>query len=386
MNGVGQKMNKPSLNAFNLQSYVLEVITEPGRRGVGADLTRGVLGGLASLYDAGLESYLAAESVGLRKRQRLPVPIISIGNLSVGGTGKTPMTQWLCRRLAAEGKRVAVLSRGHGGTSQSVRLASGLDGQALLTAADAGDEPNLLAQTLPGVPVLVGKDRRLSGREALRLFDLDVLVLDDGFQFWQLTRDLDIVLLDAWRPFDNGFPLPRGLLREPKRHLSRAGVVVVTRAGRLADAERNVLAAQVAALAPAARLFFADHRPAGFVPADTLSSPLLPLSLLSGAQVAAVSAIAQPQSFVETLMREVGANIVLEKAWADHQAITATEAQAVIKSAERAGADALVMTEKDAVKWPFSAETHLPLYALRIEMAVDDEMGLMDVVQKETRG
>ena len=344
---------------------------------MGADITRGVLGGLALLYDAGLEAYLAAERVGLRRRERLPVSVISIGNLTVGGTGKTPMTQWLCRRLSAEGKRVAVLSRGHGGASQSIRLVSGTDGQVLLSAADAGDEPNLLAQTLPGVPVLVGKDRRLSGREALRLFDLDMLVLDDGFQYWQLTRDLDIVLLDARRPFDNGFPLPRGLLREPKRHLSRAGVVVVTRAGRLNEAERMELTAQVALLAPNARLFFADHAPTGFIRAEALSSPLLPLSLLSGVPVGAVSAIAQPASFVNALIGS-GAVVVSEAAWADHQAITEAEAHRVVKSALLAGADALVMTEKDAVKWPFSANSPLPLYALRVGMAVEDELSLIE--------
>ena len=364
----------------SLQEYVLEAIGEPGRLGAGAELTRGVLGGLASLYDAGLEAYLAAERVGLRRREHLPVSVISIGNLTVGGTGKTPMTQWLCRRLAAGGKRVAVLSRGHGGASQSVRLVSGLDGRALLPAAEAGDEPSLLAQTLPGVPVLVGKDRRLSGREAQRLFDLDTLVLDDGFQYWQLARDLDIVLLDAKRPFDNGFPLPRGLLREPKRHLSRAGVVVVTRAGSLGEAERINLAAQIAALAPAAKLFFADHTPAGFVQADALSSPLLPLSLLGGARVAAVSAIAQPASFVNALT-SLGAVIVFENAWADHQVITEGEARSVVKDALSAGADALVMTEKDAVKWPFFADPPLPSYALRIEMAVEDAAGLMEAIR-----
>ena len=363
-------------HTITFQSYILETIAEPGRPGGRADLTRGVLSGLAALYDAGLEAYLTAEVLGLRKRARLPIPVISIGNLTVGGTGKTPMTQWLCRRLVNEGKRVAVLSRGHGGASQSVRLVSGTDGRALLSAADAGDEPSLLAQTLPGVPVLVGKDRRLSGREALRLFDLDVLVLDDGFQYWQLARDLDIVLLDARRPFDNGFPLPRGLLREPKRHLSRARSVVVTRAGSLGSADRAALTAQVASLAPNARLFFADHMPTGFVRADALPSPLLPVSMLTGARVAAVSAIAQPLSFVNSL-KSLGATVVHETAWADHQAITKAEAQSVVKDALLAGADVLVMTEKDAVKWPFSANPPLPLYALRVEMVVDDEWGLM---------
>ena len=363
----------------NLQSYILKTIGEQGSAGLSADMTRGILGGLAGLYDAGLEAYLAAERVGLRRRERLPIRVVSIGNLTVGGTGKTPMTQFLCRQLTAQGKRVGVLSRGHGGASQSVRLVSAADGRVLLPAADAGDEPRLLAQTLPGVPVLVGKDRRLSGREALRLFDLDVLVLDDGFQFWQLARDLDIVLVDARRPFDNGYPLPRGLLREPMRHLARAGVVVATRAGQLTVAERTALAAQVEALAPQARLFFADHKAVGFVPAAALASPMLPLSLLAGVQIAAVSAIAQPQSFVDTLRREVGASVVYEKAWADHQVVTAAEAQGVIAEAVQAGAEVLVMTEKDAVKWP-AADSSLPIYALRVEMVVDDAAGLLSTL------
>ncbi len=369
-----------------MQSYVLEAISEPGSTGLGADVTRGVLGGLAGLYDAGLEAYLAAERVGLRRREHLPIPVISIGNLTVGGTGKTPMTQFLCRQLAAQGKRVAVLSRGHGGSSQSVRLVSDASGQVLLSAKDAGDEPVLLAQTLPGVPVLVGKDRRMSGREALRRFDLDVLVLDDGFQFWQLARDLDIVLLDARRPFDNGFPLPRGLLREPKRHLCLAKVVVVTRSRVLSAAQRTALTAQVSQLAPKARLFFADHQAAGLVPADALHAPLMPLADLAGTPIAAVSAIAQPQSFVDTLTRSTGAAIVYQKAWTDHQAISEAEAGEIVQEAERAGAAALVMTEKDAVKWPFPTGAGLPLYALRIEMAVEDEAGFMKAVREETRG
>lgn len=352
---------------------------------MGADVARGVLGGLARLYDAGLETYLFAERVKLRRREHLPVPVISIGNLTVGGTGKTPMTQFLCRQLASQSKRVAVLSRGHGGRSQSVRVVSDAGGRVLLSATDAGDEPVLLAQTLPGVPVLVGKDRRLSGREALRRFDLDVLVLDDGFQYWQLARDLDIVLLDARRPFDNGFLLPRGLLREPMRHLRRAKVVVATRSGALSLAQRRELAEAVARLAPEARLFFADHKPAGFVPADALHAPLRPLADLSEMPIAAVSAIAQPQPFVDMLTRSTGAAIVYQKAWTDHRAISEAEAGKVIREAERAGAEALVMTEKDAVKWP-SLQSTLPLYALRIEMAVEDEAGFMKAVREGTRG
>ena len=362
------------------EEYVLSVIAEPGRSGLPAAALRGVLGACAGLYGIGLAAYLAGERVGLRRRDRLPVPVISIGNLTVGGTGKTPMTQLLCRRMQAAGKRAAILSRGHGGESQSVRVVSDRSGEVLLSAAQAGDEPHLLARTLPGVPVLVGKDRRQSGREALRRFGLDLLVLDDGFQFWQLGRDLDIVLLDARRPFDNGFPLPRGLLREPKRHLRRAGVVVATRAGGLTLAERQALAARIHALAPDAPLFFADHRAVGMVPAEDLSAPPRPLAELRGRRVFAASAIAQPQSFVEILTHELGAEVVGQRTWADHHKISPSDAQAVLATAVQAGADIVIVTEKDAVKWPAVEGSRLPVYALRVEMAVEDEAEFMDKV------
>ena len=367
----------PRLIAKRAEEYFLSAIADPGRPGLVASALRGLLGGCAGLYDIGLEAYLAGEGLGLRRRAWLPVPVISVGNLSVGGTGKTPMTQLLCRRLQASGKRVAVLSRGHGGEGHSVRLVSDTGGGVLLTAAQAGDEPYLLARTLPNVPVFVGKDRRLSGRAALRQFGLDALILDDGFQFWQLGRDLDIVLLDARRPFGNGYALPRGLLREPKRHLRRAGLVVATRAGGLGPEDREALAAQVHALAPNAPLFFADHYAAGFVPADDLSAPIRPASELRGRRVFAVSAIAQPLSFIETLERAVGAEVVGRLAWDDHHKISPDDARAALDAAARAGAEAVVMTEKDAVKWPFAAEAGRPVYALRVEMALDDEAGFM---------
>ena len=369
------------LNGKSLEDYVLSVIAEQGRPDLTAAAVRGVLGGCAGLYDVGLEAYLAGERLGLRRRDWLPVPVVSIGNLTVGGTGKTPMTQLLCRRIQAVGKRVAILSRGHGGESQSVRVVSDTEGKVFLSAAQSGDEPHLLAQTLPGVPVLVGKDRRQSGREALRRFGLDLLILDDGFQFWQLGRNLDIVLLDARRPFDNGFPLPRGLLREPKRHLRRAGIVVATRAEGLTLSERQELAVQVRALAADVPLFFADHSAVGLVPAHDLSAPVRPLSELYGRRVFAVSAIAQPQSFVETLTREVQAEVIGQRMWSDHHKISPDDAQAALSAAVQAGAEALVMTEKDAVKWPVTVEAEkLPVYALRVEMVVEDEAGFMEEV------
>ncbi len=366
--------------ASRLEEYALSVIAEPGRPGVPASLLRGFLGGCAGLYGVGLEAYLAGEGLGLRRRGRLPVPVISIGNLSVGGTGKTPMTQLLCRRLKAGGKRVAVLSRGHGGESRAVRVVSDTEGCISLSADEAGDEPVLLAKTLPGVPILVGKDRCESGREALHRFALDALILDDGFQFWQLARDLDIVLLDARRPFDNGWALPRGLLREPKRHLARAGMVVITRSGGLSEPQRSVLVEQVRHLAPAAPLFFADHRAVGLVPAGDLGSQVRPLETLPGTSVFAVSAIAQPSSFVE-MLEGAGARVVGRRDWGDHHKFSPEQAKDVLEEAVGTGAEAVVMTEKDAVKWPASSlSAEMPTYALRIEMALENEAEFMRTI------
>ena len=367
-----------------LEDYLHSVIDEPPRFGPAANALRTLFGVLERLYGAGLAAYLLAERLGLRRRGRLPIPVVSIGNLSVGGTGKTPMTQWLVEHLHTEGRRVAVLSRGHGGSGQSVRLVSDDAGQVLLPARDAGDEPHLLAATLPGSPVLVGKDRRESGRAALRRFDLDVLVLDDGFQFWQLARDLDIVLLDARRPFANGHALPRGLLREPKQNLRRAGIVVATRAGGLDAAARAALTGQVARFAPRACVFFADHRAIGFVPAHDLSAPVLPLDRFQGRSVFAACAIARPDSFRSTLEREAGAQVLQFQVWDDHHPLTRKDVESVQADAARAGAEAVIITEKDAVKWAAACapEAGLPVYALRVAMAPDDETGLMAAVNK----
>ena len=198
----------------------------------GPTLLRTVLTPLAWGYQAISNGFLLTERWGLRKRFRplnvhgQPVPVIVIGNLSSGGTGKTPMAALVVGLLQAQGKRAVLLSRGHGGSNEAGRVPRIVsDGnQVLLTPGEAGDEPVLLANYLPGVPLVVCRDRRQSAQLAIERFAPDVLVLDDGFQHWRLYRDLDIVLLDAQNPFDNGFVLPRGKLREPPSHLSRAGV------------------------------------------------------------------------------------------------------------------------------------------------------------------
>ena len=365
-----------------LEKYMRMVISaEQPVSGLAPSLIRGCLGGMAGLYDAGLETYLAAEKVGLRRRDRLPVPVLSIGNLSVGGTGKTPMTAMICQRLSADGKRLAILSRGHGGTSVAARFVSDGSGEIFLSAEEAGDEPVLLAQECPHTPVLVGKDRRLSGREALRRLTLDAFVLDDGFQFWQLFRDLDIVLLDASRPFDNGYPLPRGLLREPARHLQRAGVVVVTRSDLLGSNGREKLRQEIGRYARDIEVFFARHAPSNFVSVGSPTTGPVPVTNWHGVRCVAISGIAQPDSFHRTL-NGVGIEVVAELIRSDHHKFVEADIIEAQKAAKDTSADAIIMTRKDAVKWPAdSSHDGVPAYALHIEMQVEDESRFLAIVR-----
>jgi tetraacyldisaccharide 4'-kinase len=347
-------------------------------RSVGATLLRGALTPMAWLHQVGLETYLLPYRSGVRKRYRLPVPVVAIGNLSSGGTGKTPMAALVAGHLRESGLRVILISRGHGGSGESghaPRVVS--DGKTVsLTPEEAGDEPVLLAHLLPGVPVVVGRDRRRSGRLAVEQFAPEVIVCDDAMQYWQLHRDLDIVLLDARRPFDNGYVLPRGLLREPPSHLARAGIVVLTRADRVAPDVLDATLARVRKLAPRAAVFTATHAPLGWVRAS--DDAVLPLDALTGQQARAFAGIADGTAFFETA-RGLGVPLGECRAFGDHYAYTAADVQELAV----AGGGIVVTTEKDLVKvgplWPASGP---PLYALRIGMKLNDPAGFFAALDK----
>ena len=360
-----------AVTASARERWAVEGVMRGGDRGPVAALLRGVLTPLAWLHRAGLEAYLLPYRTGVRRRYRLPVPVVAVGNLSSGGTGKTPMAALVAGRLREGGRRVVLLSRGHRGSGEkgsAPRVVS--DGENVLLSPDeAGDEPVLLARLLPGVPVIVGRDRRASGRLAVELFRPDVIVLDDALQFWQLHRDLDVVLLDARRPFDNGYVLPRGLLREPPSHLARAGVVVLTRADRVEPDELARTVERVHGLAPDAAVLTARHAPLGWV--EAASGALLPPGALAGKRVAAFAGIADGDAFRRSV-EGLGAAVAAFTAFGDHHAYDAGEVAALAS----ASADAAVTTEKDLVKvaplWPDPGSA-VPLYALRIGMELSDE-------------
>ena len=332
-------------------------------------LLRLVMTPLAGLHFVGLELYLLPYRLGVRKRFRLPVPVIAIGNLTSGGTGKTPMAALVGKILREEGLKVVLLSRGHGGSHEKeggAKIVSRGDGTLCLSPELAGDEPTLLAQLLPDVPVIVGRDRRISGKLACAEFSPDVILLDDALQFWQLHRDLDIVLLDARAPFDNGWMLPRGLLREPPFHLSRAGVVVLTRSDAIPPDELERRKHVVQRLAPRAALFTAVHAPHSWIALDGTQKPL---EVLSGQSVAAFAGIADGKAFQKTL-ELLSLSLKFFREFADHHIYKKEETLDLIAQLP---AGPFITTEKDLTKlrhlWPAEEP---PLWALRIQLAVEE--------------
>jgi len=337
----------------------------------------GVLRGAAAVYGTAVR--LRAKRFRQQRllSHRLPCRVISVGNITLGGTGKTPMSVYLAQLLHAAGHRVAVVSRGYKGLSEKK---GGIvsDGQRLLMAPSvAGDEPYLMArQLLPGgIPVIVGQDRVRSGLLAIRRFHTEVIVLDDGFQHLRLQRDLDIVLLDATNPFGNGYLLPRGTLREPLSSLSRSDICLLTRCPpAMMEKSMSALATSLEGLAAdniSGPIFAAAHTP--FIqeclgggcdnPPDAKLNP----GDCAGEPVFAFSGLARNDAFVNTL-RDMGFELKGSLAFSDHHVYSRGEIEAIASQADRKGARWLLTTEKDRVKIDPDWIHTMPLWVVGIRM------------------
>ena len=302
---------------------------------------------------------------GLLASARAPAPVISVGNLAVGGAGKTPVVLALAERLAALGRRPAVLSRGYGARLAGPRVVS--DGRALLLdAEEGGDEPVLLARRLPSLRVVCGPDRARLVRLAVDELGADVLLLDDGFQHRRLRRDLDIVVLDASNPWGNGHCLPRGPNREPARALGRAGLVWLTHADR-------VPVPSLERLRGAARLYTRrDPVESRHAPREVLDAALgrrFGLDSLAGARVVLLTGVARPES-VRATVEALGASVAASREYPDHHRFTSVEVDEALGAAARVGAAWVVTTEKDAVRLPPGRGSDDRLRVLRIEVEV----------------
>jgi tetraacyldisaccharide 4'-kinase len=362
-----------------LEQYAIDVILER-RQGFRASLLRAVLHALSYLYLAIVQLRLFLYRNRILKERQLGCLVISIGNLTVGGTGKTPVVEKFARALQKGGRRVAILSRGYKsvdlrkkrpwwhrllgrGDYHPPRLVS--DGKnLLLDSAVSGDEPFMLASNLKGVAVVVDKDRVKAGLHALKTLNVDTLLLDDGLQYLHLKHRLDIVLVDRQAPFGNEHLLPRGTLREPPHNLRRASYIFITKCNGEPNDE---LVRRIRQYNRTAEIIECTHQPLYL--RHIYKPDRLPLDYLRDLYIASLCGIAAPESF-ENGLRKLGAKIELTRRFADHHRYTDQELNSFIQRCVRRDVHAIVTTEKDAVRFPLLDTLPLPIYYLRVEIEI----------------
>lgn len=332
-----------------------------------------VLAPAAWVYGLGLAGREIAYARGLLGRDRLPCPVVSVGNLTVGGTGKTPVVELIARRLGAEGRRVAVVSRGYGRRGSGVEVVS--DGRRPFPPVErAGDEPLLLARRVPGLVVVVGADRLAAGRWAVEHGGADVVVLDDGFQQRRLVKDVDVVCLDARAPWGPGGLFPRGTLREPRRALRRAHLVVLTHAATCAGAGTDRLVSQIHACAPGVPCVLGDYVIEDLL--DPVTGASEAAGGLRGRAVIAFAGIADP-SGLGTTLRAAGALVRGVVGFPDHHRYVPGDRALLARHAAEVAAELLVTTEKDAVRLdPLLAgpEVLPPVRVVRVRLELAGEV------------
>jgi tetraacyldisaccharide 4'-kinase len=317
------------------------------RRGPAAAALRGLLRVAETPYSLAVRYRNRRYDRGRAEIHDVGVPVISVGNLTLGGTGKTPVVKWIARHLQHLEASVVLLSRGYGAST-----------------GEQNDEARELAQALPNVPHLQNRDRVSAARQAISQYHPDVFILDDGFQHRRLARDLDIVLLDALEPFGFEHVFPRGTLREPLAGLKRADVVCLSRADAVSVDEREAIRRRAAQLAPAAAWCEIAHVPSGVLNSEGDSKPL---EHLRGKRVAAFCAIGNPAGFRHTLA-SVGCEVVAWREFVDHHIFSDAELAELETAARDCGADCLVCTQKDLVKIPNKPLGDVPLWAVTIEI------------------
>jgi tetraacyldisaccharide 4'-kinase len=323
---------------------------------------RGLARLATAFYARGLNH---SQKRALARRRRLPGFTVSVGNLVVGGTGKTPMALWLAQHFTRRGQRVAILSRGYGrGTRSAARVSTGAGtGQE---AARFGDEPVLLAMALPEATVWVGRDRFETGTAAVREVAAGVFILDDGFQHLSLHRDVDLVLLDTQQPFGNGALLPAGPLREPPHHLARASAILLTHADDAVPTQATRV--QLERAFPALPVFACRHRLAGV--RRGLNGPLLPVATFRARRVVAFAGIGRPDLFFSALS-DAGLLLAAAVAFSDHHRYRPRDLEDLEQRCRAQGGAPLITTAKDAVRLPQAVQRHLWTIALELEFAAE---------------
>ena len=329
---------------------------------------------LSKVFQAVVRLRYVFYDIGVLRRFPLGCQVISIGNVTAGGTGKTPVTEIFARELTKAGRKVAILSRGYrrkeapwwqrmfkNVIEKPVVVSNGR--QILVDATTGGDEPYMLASNLPGVCVLVDRNRVKSGRYAISHYGCDTLILDDGFQYQKLRHSLEVVLVDKTNPVGNGHMLPRGVLREPAKHLARADFVFITKSDGDSDDVRKL----VRSYNDTAEIIECRHAPRML--RDVYTREEIPLDWIKGKTLATLSGIAVPQGFEDSL-RKLGAKVIWCERYADHHRYDSSEIIYALNRTADLKCDALITTEKDAVRFPRLETTPVPCYYLRVDIEI----------------
>lgn len=364
--------------ANNFAQFTADVIYDR-RHDRAAEVMSTLLHGLSFIFSGIVQARWYLYEHRFLRNKPLGCLVVVVGNLTVGGTGKTPVVEKFARILTERGRKVAILSRGYKSKKEPLlkklwrKLTHGeedppkivSDGEnVLLDSEIAGDEPYMLARNLPGVVVLCDKNRVKAGSYAIRQFGADTLILDDGFQYLPLKGKLNLLLVDKTNPFGNQHLLPRGILREPIKHLNRATYIFLTKS----DGKRDeALLELIRENNPKAEIIECAHKPQFLQSLE--SDEQLPLDALKGARIAAFSGIASPESF-EKMLRDFGAEIRYNQRFLDHHRFTRDEIERLYKRAGKLDLDMIVTTEKDAVRLFEDIKAPVPIYYLRLEIDI----------------
>ncbi len=303
--------------------------------------------------------------------ENLDCRVISIGNITTGGTGKTPVVDKFTRMLKAAGKKVVIISRGYGGSVKGPAIVS--DGKEIkLDVDEAGDEVYMLARQLPDIPVVIGKDRYQAGQLVLKEFNPDIILLDDGFQHRQLGRDLDIVVINALEPYGNNHLLPRGFLREPLSAFKRADIFIISKSDQVSREKLKKIENKLRTNNQQAGIFTSCHRPLFLRPLTSEDKDTFPLAEIKGKKIMALSAIGSPDSFLQSL-ESLEAEVIKAITYPDHYSYREKDLMDIAVQAQLNEVEWVVTTEKDAVKFTdeMLAQFHklnVGIFALRIEL------------------
>lgn len=367
-------------------------------KGIRANLMRIILRGLSWLFRSLVSLRLNLFKRGWKKQAHLGTMVISIGNITMGGTGKTPVVELFARTLRDKGRTVSILSRGYKSKplDKPQEWISKKDGLLIdeenmpkvvscghgvkLDVKYAGDEPYMLAKNLHNVSVVVDKDRVKGGKFAIQELQADILLLDDGMQFLKIAHSIDIVLVDSNSPFGTGAMMPRGTLREPPKNLCRADYIFIT---KCRQAQNEKLIKKIRKHNKVAEIIECTHGPVHLE--NVFNGEIKPLTYLKDKFISAISGIAVPESFEEKLT-DLGANVLFHRTFSDHYSFSQEDIDSFMARCMRRDADFIVTTEKDAVRFLKPTELDVEVYFLRIEVDILSGEEIWDKLISRTCG